>query len=70
MLFRSKYKLPILLFYMEDLPMAQISFVLKIPVGTVKSRLHHAKKLLEKELEADFNEKHGRPVNPGTYPDK
>ncbi len=66
----EKYKLPILLFYMEDLPMAQISFVLKIPVGTVKSRLHHAKKLLEKELEADFNEKHGRPVNPGTYPDK
>lgn len=47
----EKYKLPILLFYMEDLPMAQIAFILKIPVGTVKSRLHQAKKILEKELE-------------------
>ncbi len=59
----EKYKLPILLFYMEDLPMAQIAFVLKIPVGTVKSRLHHAKKLLakelEKELEVVWNENYG-----------
>ena len=46
----EKLKIPILLFYMEDLPLAQIAFVLKIPVGTVKSRLHQAKKLLEKEL--------------------
>lgn len=55
----EKYKLPILLFYMEHLPIAQIAFVLKIPVGTVKSRLHQAKKILEKELEAALDEKHG-----------
>lgn len=55
----EKYKLPILLFYMEDLPVAQIAFVLKIPVGTVKSRLHQAKKLLEKELEVVLDEKYG-----------
>lgn len=55
----EKYKLPILLFYMEDLSVAQIAFVLKIPVGTVKSRLHQAKKLLEKELEVVLDEKYG-----------
>ena len=55
----DKYKLPILLFYMEHLPLAQIAFVLKIPVGTVKSRLYQAKKLLEKELEAALDETHG-----------
>lgn len=55
----EKLKIPILLFYMEDLPLAQIAFVLKIPVGTVKSRLHQAKKILQKELEAVLNEKYG-----------
>ena len=54
----EKYKFPILLFYMEDLPIAQIAYILKIPVGTVKSRLHQARKLLEKELEAVLDEKH------------
>ncbi len=54
----EKFKLPILLFYMEDLPLAQIAEVLKIPIGTVKSRLHQAKKLLEKELEVVLDEKH------------
>ncbi len=54
----EKFKLPILLFYMEDLPLAQIAEVLKIPIGTVKSRLHQGKKLLEKELEVVLDEKH------------
>ena len=54
----EKFKIVILLFYMEELPIAQIAFVLKIPVGTVKSRLHHAKKILEQELEVVLDEKH------------
>lgn len=53
----EKLKVTVLLFYMEDLPVAQIAFVLKIPVGTVKSRLHYAKKLLEQELEVVLDEK-------------
>lgn len=55
----DKLKLPVLLYYMEDLPVAQIAFVLKIPVGTVKSRLHFARKLLEKELEVVLDETYG-----------
>ena len=55
----EKLKIPILLFYMEDLPIVQIASVLKIPVGTVKSRLYQARKLLEKELEVVLDEKNG-----------
>lgn len=47
----------ILLFYMEELPIAQIASILKIPAGTVKSRLHQARKLLKKELEDVLDEK-------------
>lgn len=47
----DKYKLPILLFYMEGQKMSDISIILGIPEGTVKNRLYRAKKLLEKELE-------------------
>ncbi|TDR39715.1 RNA polymerase sigma-70 factor (ECF subfamily) [Tahibacter aquaticus] len=34
------------LFYLESLPLAEISTVLQIPTGTVKSRLFRARKLL------------------------
>ena len=47
----DKYRLPILLFYMEELPLAEIAAVLKLPEGTVKSRLHRAKKILKQKLE-------------------
>ena len=53
----EKYRLPVLLFYMEDLKLSEISGVLKVPEGTVKSRLFKAKKLLRKELEVVLNEK-------------
>lgn len=47
----DKLKLVVLLFYMEELPVAQIAEVMKIPTGTVLSRLHQARKVLRKELE-------------------
>lgn len=47
----EKQKLCVLLFYMEELSVAQIASVLKVPEGTVKSRLYQARKQLEKELE-------------------
>lgn len=47
----------VLLFYMEELPTAQIAAVLGIPKGTVLSRLHQARKLLKRELEDVLDEK-------------
>ena len=40
------------LFYREDLSVEEIAAVLKIPAGTVKSRLHHAREALRSQLGA------------------
>ena len=48
----ERLKVCVLLFYMEQLSVTQIAKVLKVPEGTVKSRLYQARKLLEKELES------------------
>jgi len=50
----EKYKAPIALFYTVEMSVAEIAAVLKIPQGTVKSRLHKARILIEKGLK-----KHG-----------
>ncbi len=47
----EKLRVCVLLFYMEELSVAQVAKTLKLPEGTVKSRLYQARKLLEKELE-------------------
>ena len=47
----DKYKIPILLFYMEELSIMEISKILKLPSGTVKTRIHRAKKILKQKLE-------------------
>jgi len=41
------------LFFLQDLSLEQIALVLEIPVGTVKSRLHHAKRALRAVLEEE-----------------
>lgn len=56
----EKYRMPVLLFYMEDLKISETAAILKLPQGTVKSRLHKAKKVLEQELEVVLNEKRHR----------
>ncbi len=38
------------LFYGEDLSVDEIAVILKIPAGTVKSRLHHAREALKTQL--------------------
>ena len=48
----DKYRIPVYLHYLEDLNLSQISECLRIPVGTVKSRLNTARKLLKKQMEA------------------
>ncbi|MDE5894141.1 MAG: sigma-70 family RNA polymerase sigma factor, partial [Acetatifactor sp.] len=40
----------VLLFYMEDQSIDQIARITGIPTGTVKSRLHHARKALRQKL--------------------
>ncbi len=52
----EKLRIPVLLFYMENLSTAQIAAAMKIPVGTVLSRLHQARKKLKKELEEIIHE--------------
>jgi len=44
---------PILLKYYCDLSYAQLAELLKVPVGTIRSRLHYAHRQLKKILEGD-----------------
>lgn len=41
------YRFPLILYYYNDLSMKEISDVLEIPVGTVKSRLARGRRILE-----------------------
>jgi len=41
----------LLLHFVEDFPLEEISRITETPLGTVKSRLHYAKKSLRKILE-------------------
>ena len=52
----EKYRIIVLLYYMEELSLTQISQILHVPIGTVKSRLFTARKLLKSELEGYFYE--------------
>lgn len=51
----EKLKIVVLLFYMEELSTARIAETMKIPKGTVLSRLHQARKILKRELEDVLN---------------
>lgn len=53
----ERLRMVVLLFYMEELSTAQIAAMMKIPKGTVLSRLCQARKLLKKELEDVLDEK-------------
>jgi RNA polymerase sigma-70 factor (ECF subfamily) len=43
------------LHFLQDLSLEQIADVLDVPIGTVKSRLHHAKRALKKILEPEVS---------------
>lgn len=47
----EEYRLAIVLFYYNDLSIRDISKVLDIPIGTVKSRLNRGRELLRQALE-------------------
>ncbi len=42
---------PITLYYLEEFSLSQIAEIMKIPSGTVKSRLHRARKILKIKME-------------------
>lgn len=46
------YRIPVILYYFEEKTYQEISEILNIPIGTVKSRLNSAKKKLKIEMEA------------------
>lgn len=48
----EKFRMPIHLYYSADMSIREIAEILKVPEGTVKSRMNKAKSLLKKELEA------------------
>lgn len=52
----EKYRIPIYLYYTEQLSVEEIGRVLKLPTGTVKTRLHTARNMLKKELEVVIDE--------------
>lgn len=53
---KEEYRLVIVLFYYADLSMKDISKVLDIPMGTVKSRLNRGREFLKKALEKERRE--------------
>ena len=42
----------VVLYYLNDLSLKEISYILDCPVGTIKSRLHYGREHLRKHLEA------------------
>ena len=52
----QKHRLPVLLRYVHDLPISEISQVLGIPEGTVASRLHYARHKLQETLSRSMDE--------------
>ena len=48
----DKFRIPLYLYYTVEMTVEQIASTLRIPSGTVKSRLHKARALIKKRLEA------------------
>ena len=47
----DKFRIPVVLHYTGEMNITEIGNAMKIPTGTVKSRLHKARKLIQEELE-------------------
>lgn len=53
----DKFKLPVIMYYTVGMSVDEISTVLKIPKGTVKSRLYKARVIIKSELEGSVYER-------------
>ena len=47
----EKYRLPVYLYYLAELSLKEIARILKVPEGTVKSRLHKARVIIKEKME-------------------
>lgn len=47
----KKFRLPVVLYYMEGYSVSETAQLLRIPAGTVKSRLNKARKILRETLQ-------------------
>ncbi|MGI6671735.1 MAG: RNA polymerase sigma factor [Christensenellales bacterium] len=45
-----KYRIPLLLHYLDGYPIKEVAHIMRLPVGTVKSRLSRARKLMQDRL--------------------
>lgn len=54
----EKYRIPLILFYFQDLTYQQIAEVMNISMGAVKTRIFRAKDLLKKVIESNGGVKH------------
>ncbi len=52
----DKWKLPVYMYYTAGLSIDEIAGLLRIPAGTVKSRLYKARSVLKEKLEVSWNE--------------
>lgn len=52
----EKYRVPVYLYYTLQFSVSQIGAIMKLPTGTVKSRLYKARKILKQELEGVLDE--------------
>ena len=44
------YRIPLILYYLDGYPMKEVAGIMRLPLGTVKSRLSRGKKLLKEQL--------------------
>ncbi len=54
MRFSPKHRAVLVLHYIHEYSVQEIAVILDCPEGTVKSRLHHARKLLKEQLERRY----------------
>jgi len=50
----DKLKIPLYMYYTAEMSVEEIASALRIPAGTVKSRLHQARKTMKERLEAEL----------------
>jgi RNA polymerase sigma-70 factor (ECF subfamily) len=53
----DKYKSVVVLRYLHDLSLQEISDILEMPVTTIKTRVHRGREFLRKKLESEYGDK-------------
>src|SRR5438876_5321522 len=59
-----KHRIVVILHYLQDFSLPEIAYILDLPVGTIKSRLHHARHELREKLQGQNPLKGERAYDP------